>query len=123
MKTHYQRPFNQKDYSLCWLRNPANITDDYREATCLKCIALMSPGEQMWHDKNNPEWIKHKAKDGRRKGVEGKTKTIASKLPDVGDDIQLDIEWPHCNENFVQENWKFLVCMFFILLAVMWCAL
>lgn len=68
MKIHYQRYPITSDYALCGLKTDSMV-DDHREVTCLKCIAAMSPGEQMWHDKNNVEWITHKGIDRRRAGV------------------------------------------------------
>lgn len=72
MKTHYQRPFL---YGTLCNKKGGKSVDQYQEATCFHCIARMSPGEMMWHDKNNQEWIEHKRKDGRR----GKRTTKPSK--------------------------------------------
>lgn len=74
MKTHYARAFSydsRNGKGLCGKKNPGSKLDprvfnDHRNTTCLLCIAAMSPGEQMWHDRNNEGWIGHKAKDGRR---------------------------------------------------------
>ena len=76
MKTHYKQPFTNyqkcKPYASKKLRGE-NVTENYMDTTCMNCITRMSPGEMMWHDKNNKEWIAHKAKDGRRKGVKKPT--------------------------------------------------
>lgn len=121
MKIHYVQPFMLS--AICGNKNSDRLVDDYQHATCLQCIGSMSPGEQMWHDTNNLEWIKHKAEDGRRKGVGGKTKMVISESPHVVEESTDDHEWIEIEDSFIQENWKFLVCMFFILVLVMWCAL
>ncbi len=73
MKIHFYKPFSQYSgmaWTGCNKKIPVvgyGATDDYIKATCLHCIANMSPGEQAWHDKNNRAWIEHKQRDKRRK--------------------------------------------------------
>ena len=60
-------PLDTKYETLCG-RSKFNhgFTSNSCIVTCLKCISKMPPIKQVWHDKNNSEWIEHKLKDGRR---------------------------------------------------------
>lgn len=67
MKKHYSKPFTYSNVPIC-MRLAINdqVIDKYRDVTCLQCISVMIPGEQMWHDRNNQEWIAHKKNDKRK---------------------------------------------------------